>query len=409
MPVIRDRGGDMSKQWYIEFRYWDPHKKRLVRTKRSQIPPRLYPNRIKNKHERTRQLKVMRDAYEILLTFGWTPLEYFDPDILREVTGEKTPRNRCKESVERILEIKKQERSPGGYKSFHAHISDFLRYCKLKGVIDLEVTQIKRSFITQYLREVKATKGLGKGQATNKTRNNYLGSLHVLFEKMIEEEFLEHNPTKGIKKLKEQVKRFVPFTPDQVKHLSQEMEKSQPYLKLFIHFVGYAFLRPAEIVRLQVMDITRDRKYILLRASKGKTGTTQRIPVISQLAPVVDHLLDYNPKPMDYLFTRRERPGPVSDLNTMYFSNRFRTVKSRVAESHGYHFTVDHELYGIRHTFIQDIYRHLRQDLKMTKVEAEYKMMPITRHRTIDALRKYIRDYDLDLPEDWGGMYSIEY
>ncbi len=45
----------------------------------------------------------------------------------------------------------------------------------------------------------------------------------------------------------------------------------------------------------------------------------------------------------------------------------------------------------------------------MTKEQAEFATMPITRHKTLEALRAYIRDYSIELPDDWSDSYSIQY
>ena len=70
-------------------------------------------------------------------------------------------------------------------------------------------------------------------------------------------------------------------------------------------------------------------------------------------------------------------------------------------------FTDDNTLYAMRHTFIRDIYLHFRKT--MSKEQAEFATMPITRHKTLEALRAYIRDYSIELPEDWSDTYSIKY
>ena len=59
----------------------------------------------------------------------------------------------------------------------------------------------------------------------------------------------------------------------------------------------------------------------------------------------------------------------------------------------------DFTIYSFRHTFITKLYRELRKN--QTPFEAKSYLMQITGHQTMDALNKYLRDIDAELPEDY--------
>ena len=69
-----------------------------------------------------------------------------------------------------------------------------------------------------------------------------------------------------------------------------------------------------------------------------------------------------------------------------------------------YHFNLGKEygLYSFRHTFITKLYRELAKG--SPPFEAKSKLMLITGHSTMDALQKYLRDIDAELPEDYSKM-----
>ncbi|KAB1068267.1 site-specific integrase, partial [Tamlana haliotis] len=50
-------------------------------------------------------------------------------------------------------------------------------------------------------------------------------------------------------------------------------------------------------------------------------------------------------------------------------------------------------------TFITKLYRELVKD--SSSFEAKSKLILITGHSTMDALQKYLRDIDAELPEDY--------
>ena len=64
------------------------------------------------------------------------------------------------------------------------------------------------------------------------------------------------------------------------------------------------------------------------------------------------------------------------------------------------HFNLGSEygLYSFRHTFITKLYRNLREN--KSPHETKGILMNITGHVTMDALEKYLRDIDAELPED---------
>ena len=59
----------------------------------------------------------------------------------------------------------------------------------------------------------------------------------------------------------------------------------------------------------------------------------------------------------------------------------------------------DYGLYSFRHTYITKLYRALVKD--SSPFEAKSKLMLITGHSSMTALQKYLRDIDVELPEDY--------
>ncbi len=406
-PHLVDHNGDLSKQWYIYFRYWDENKQKLVKAKRSVLPDGSSPNRIKNKKERYKLMGMLCDTIELLLQRGWVPTQRIAVKNLVSDKKEEALSRKLNivEAIDEVMRIKKAYLSPFGYRSFKSKILDFRKYLVRKNLESVAPEKINRRQITEYLRLVKESKGKNDNPATARNRNNYLTELNALFEKMIEEEMTGTNPCKGIGRLKETVNRHVAYSDKELKLIGEWMEVQEPYLKLFSLFIGYAFLRPSEILRLKVKDIREDK--IFLSGGQAKTGYSEVIPIIDLLKPAVEVLLQGAPNKDHYLFSTLHRPGPQPIGGTQYFSKRFGRCKEELNDLHQLGFSENHTLYALRHTFIRNIYEHFLQT--MTQTEAEFKTMMITTHKTIDALRKYIRDYRIHLPGDWSGAYSLDF
>ena len=59
-------------------------------------------------------------------------------------------------------------------------------------------------------------------------------------------------------------------------------------------------------------------------------------------------------------------------------------------------------LYSFRHTSITNLYKEFSK--KLTPNETKSRLMQITGHQTMEALEKYLRDIDAELPEDYSDM-----
>lgn len=400
-PKLADRGGDLSKQWYLSYYYWSKEKGKLVRGKISKIPGLPSPNREKTKKKRYSEFRIIEEAISLLLEKGWTPESKID---LNEALGFKKTQYESallvQEVLEKALKVKLEEVSKRTGHNYRRAGNSFIEFLKKKGLNNKKVSELKRVVIYDWLRSVSS--GL-----SSKTRNNYLNDLSTIFEKAIEMELADKNPCKGIKDLSETVHRHQPFSMKQLHFISQYLKKEDLHLYHFIQFIGYSFLRPTEIVSLRKSDIDMESDQILLNAKSAKRRQAEAITIISRLKPTVERLHDLCLTSNYYLFGKNGKPGPNPVYRSEFFSERWAKHKEILNKNHSLELGKEHTLYAMRHTFIQDIYRSMRKT--MTKQEAEFKIQPITRHRTVEALRKYIRDYNLDIAGDWSEAYEIEF
>ena len=175
------------------------------------------------------------------------------------------------------------------------------------------------------------------------------------------------------------------------------MEEKDSILLLYIKFISYNFLRPIEVNRIRVGDINLQEQTISFKA-KNKPLKTKIIPDI--LLKDIPDLSNMDPEA--FLFTP-EKFGKKWDSSEMskrdYFSKRFKKVVKD-------HFNLDknYGLYSFRHTYITKLYRELRK--VSSPNEAKSRLMQITGHSTMDALEKYLRDIDAELPEDYSALFK---
>ena len=80
-----------------------------------------------------------------------------------------------------------------------------------------------------------------------------------------------------------------------------------------------------------------------------------------------------------------------------YFTKRFKKVVKEPFD-----LSINYGLYSFRHTFITKLYRALVKN--STPFAAKSHLMQITGHSTMEALEKYLRDIDAELPNDYSNL-----
>lgn len=74
-----------------------------------------------------------------------------------------------------------------------------------------------------------------------KTRNNFRLTLSTLFSQLEEDEIIERNFIAQIKVNKSTPKKNKPFSKEQIIDIRDYLDKNDPYLRIFIQFMSYAF------------------------------------------------------------------------------------------------------------------------------------------------------------------------
>ena len=208
-------------------------------------------------------------------------------------------------------------------------------------------------------------------------------------------EIIDSNPIRKIPVLKSTPTRNKTYTTQQQENIFSYLEKEDPILLLYIKFISYNLLRPVEVCRLKIKDFDLKNNTIQFKA-KNSPLKTKLIPKI--LLKELPDLSKLNPE--NFLFTPIKIGGAwdASENNRRdHFSKRFKTVVKK-------HFKLDenHALYSFRHTFITKLYRALLENSSPHAAKSE--LMGITGHASMDALEKYLRDIDAELPNDYSDL-----
>lgn len=361
-------------RWYVYYSFEDPETGNLVR----QDNIYLDINKVyKTKKDRLRRFKLVMDELEWMLENGYSP--YKNAAHQKFYTSEAV--------LDFALSLKKTSLRATSYKDYESRVGQFKAYLDKKGLLQGAIKDVNKTVVQNYLNDVLKS-------SSPRNRNNTRSTLSAIFGVLEENDYIPRNVVAGIKKMKAEAVRNKSYSTQKTDEIFSYLDKENPNLFLFIKFVSYNFLRPIEVCRLRVGDIDLEEKRLYVRA-KNKAVKLKIIPDI--ILKELQHLKDL---PADWsVFTPGGMPGVWDTEETNkrnYFSKQYRKVKTVFELSN------DYTVYSFRHTFITKLYKELRAKYSLS--ECLDKLMLITGHETLIALRNYLRDIDAELPEDYSEM-----
>tara|TARA_R110000822_G_scaffold123489_7_gene257921 strand:- start:2307 stop:3581 length:1275 start_codon:yes stop_codon:yes gene_type:complete len=375
----------LSKKWHIKWWFRNPETGLLVR--QNNIKAGI--NRLKTKTDRLEFMRVYKIGMIESFREGFNPFTYH-----KENSNTVTVLS-AKKALLDALETKKEIIGLSTTTDYKSHVSGFISYLKKEGKENMDIKTITRKDVSLYLDQV-----LQKNTA--RTRNNVRASLSSIFAEMRDKFIIERNfIDTDIKKLKTKSKTDRRFTFNQMREISDYLQKQDPHLLLYIKIVAYNFLRPIEVNRLKVSDIDLESQTMYFD-QKTKLGKTKYIPNL--YINDFKSLLKDNPPANFHLFTPENLPAvwPITDRDKRnYFTKRFKKIKDklRIGPEYG--------LYSFRHTYITNTYLVLR-DKGLSHIEAIQYLMRITGHTSELGIKKYIHVNDADRPDDWSDLLDFK-
>lgn len=405
----------LTKEWYVYYSFRNPQTGKLVR----QTNIKTGINSLKTKHERYAKLEATKDNLLFLLKRGFNP--YADNSILEEKTLQKldaeingtttapifkekkpekipvtkSPKTKVvveneksiKEAFQFGLKIKQNVLGATSYSGFQGRINRFLTWLDTNGSSTNKTSTLEKKTFINYLNYV-----LKNTSASN--RNNTRTDLSALLQTLVDNEIMTENYLKSINVLKSAPERNKTYSVAQETDILKYVEENDSVLLLYIQFITYNFLRPVEANRLKIGDLDLEGKKLFVRA-KNKVVKVKIIP--QKLIDLLPDLSKMNPD--HYLFTPNALGAAweaEENNRRNNFSKKFKVVKDHFILSK------DYGLYSFRHTAITNLYREIRRT--KTTHEAKSILMGITGHQTMEALEKYLRDIDAELPDDYSHL-----
>lgn len=370
LPVLKTRKDDLTKRWYVEFYITDTVKNKLVRRVKYQ------PTKLKTATERRRWGNELVATITKLFHEGYYKLaikpkpaatpEPVKPRISPEVIT-------VKEALELMVKNKEsayRERTGESYRNAFRRFCDYLEHY---GNSDLLLCQTTSRHLYEFSDYIILHRKL-----SSRYRNNLIGELRTMFGELVEREYMVKNPAEKVSELPVQTSRKnLAYTTVQREQFETFLREYDPALHDYTRFIYQGFIRPVELMRLQVRDIELEANRIVLPPSIGKGGSrkqfTEYVEITPSLRTVIESMrLDRYP-PTHHIFSSKLLPGR-REIDRNRVSER-HTKALKAAKMYNGELT----LYSWKHTGVMNAYKagasiawvqkHLRHsDLKDTVV-----------------------------------------
>ena len=343
--VLGDRGKDLSKQWYIHFKYKGERKR---------------ASRNINQGKTVDERLALAEKYIEELRIKYPP---------------PAPNEADREKIYRELEFSKINLEPKSYQTYRSNLDHLFSW--------LDGRAVTTDNLREYFQEYRKTHELTGTYDARRRINTYFkraGYGHLL------------DPIK-ISKGTHQPLRY--YQPHQCKQLLNYMRENDGILYLHCLFIYYMALRNRkELLKIRICDIFFEEKKICIRADIHKTDTHGYRPIPGAFMPMLDGL-KYR-SPMEYVFhspprNRQERKNGLNKFRSISrnaLGERYKMILRKLGYGQEY------ALYSWKHTGAVAVYK------KTKNIKALQKHLG---HKNIETTDIYIQQLGL---EDFGDFYE---
>jgi integrase len=368
--VVVPQSGSKDQRWFIKFYAFDLETGKTVLKRYYKIPEEP------TKTQRLATAKRIADVINKKLQEGY-------------VIGKPAPTGHTLtlgigDAVSLILKSKTGR--PATIQNYRFYTGKFLQFLRDKGWYHLPSATFTEAHFDSFHQYLRSTT-IGP-----RTINNYTTHIRTIFAHLVESDLLKTNPTRKIKKLKEETHRNVAYLPTQQQEIL-EFSAKHPFMNLLIKFMYYTLARTKELTYLQVKHIgLYHENKIYIPSEVSKNGVERHIIIPKALQEEIEK---YNLKklpPNHYIFSRGVKPGPER------WDNRRLGEKYRAWILAKLKYPVDYTLYSWKHTGVIAAHKAGISDDDIMKQ---------TGHLDYGSFKKYLRSLGIYDNQDFADRIPV--
>lgn len=376
LPHLVDAGGDLTKDWFVEYSCRDPRTDKLKRF-------REYAGLGRQKSAKERHAlaeQIIRELKDKLAT-GWVPFQEekltYQDELILQVHADRWGREReslptIRVYLSEFLEVKKATVIQHSYQTYRSKLRIFAEWAEHQELDSIHISCITREHICDFLLFL-----IEQNNVSRRTILKYKQILHGFFDYMIQARgILLANPVHDIPEMGRLTDEAPRPIPEKVRSmLMAYMKRNDPQLWLFCQMEYYCAIRPNELRQLRIQDIDFVRHIIRVPCTISKNRQTEFVNIPNQLYNV---LLALKVNELDgnlYLFSSAGRPGQAM-LGKNNFRFRFDRIRNRLGLS------AEYKLYSFKHTGGVEL---VNAGVDTWELQRHF------RHKSIDTTERYIR------------------
>lgn len=346
LPHLNDAGGDISKQWYVEYAIRNPKNDKMERFRVYEgLSDIVFAKRLIVAEQ-------IINEYSEKLKNGWSPLVndnryvYQDQLVYTEIAKvyghQRSANGTVRFYASEWLKVIADKVDPDGtLPTYKGKLRLFCTWLESKGYGENDVTTVSNEIVTRFFDYI-----IDDLKYSGNTVRKYRHILQNLFDSLIEQGKIKENPVRKIRqcnRVNDQAPR--PIMDMDLADFREAIKKDDPQLWLALCFEYYCFLRPGKEVRLMKIgniDFARGTIYTERTRCKTKTEKTATIPFVFLKELREDWKLHTYPR-NHFVLAKGGIPGtePLYKNDLRYRFNKFRTKLNMPQE---------YKLYSMKHT-----------------------------------------------------------
>ena len=316
---LNDANGDLGHRWFVFYYFRDPDTGKWVRF-RTWISAQLITRSL-----RYDRAKEIQKEINIKLLQGWNPF------------GKQNRGLTCiVQCLDKFLEAKERVVRERTIISYRSYINHFKKWLELKRYDQLAVESFSYYMAGEYMDSLGSVKPIA-----NRTWNNILQGLRCCFTFLVEKEYIIINPFCKIKSLQEVQAEINAFNKDELDILREKLPTYNHDLYVIALLIFNCFLRPQEIVRLQVHHLKESiNGQLRIPGSVSKNKKSETIAITPHLQ------IEFNKLNLEY-------PGDYYIFGLHMKRNEKMAAPTRIAEcwrKFAKEFGIKKNIYALKHT-----------------------------------------------------------
>lgn len=285
-PKLNDRGGDISKPWWVEIGYRDPRTGRMER-KRYQKEISL----LKTKKSRYEMADKLSKELLAKLNRGWIPPDdtaeqvvYVDQLEYHQAAQTYGRRRKANKNIRfyasEYITLIKSSKAKKTFESYRGKIRELIAWLEKNRLVDNDISTFDGNIFQQFFDHLIIERELA-GQTVEKYHIQIMKFMRYLVERkaisVIPEFTVEYPET-------DEDYSALPFSDDDLEIILRAIEGEDPQLYLAALLQFYCFIRPGdELLTLRVRQLNFTSRTIFIPKNIAKKRTARTVDIPNQM------------------------------------------------------------------------------------------------------------------------------